>query len=85
MSRPFDPNYDEMTDPELPRIVWSREMGWLNFMDPVTGRWDSIQAEEAPRGWKQIAMRYKNRQRGRPDLRIIRGSRARAPEPEDED
>jgi hypothetical protein len=42
-----------------PKIVWSRERGWLNVRDPVTGQWFGIPAKEAPRGWSRIATQAK--------------------------
>jgi hypothetical protein len=38
-----------------PKIVWSRQRGWLNVRDPETGQWFGIPAKEAPSGWARIA------------------------------
>jgi hypothetical protein len=39
-----------------PKVVWSREKGWLNIRDHETGEWFSIPAREAPRGYMRLAM-----------------------------
>jgi len=41
-----------------PRIVWSRELGWLNIRDPW-GSWHSIPAKEAPSGYVHLANQAK--------------------------
>lgn len=42
-----------------PRVVWAREMGWLNVRDPEDGTWFSIPAKEAPTGYPRLAQRAK--------------------------
>lgn len=37
-----------------PRVVWARELGWLNVRDPW-GQWHQIPLKEAPSGWGQLA------------------------------
>lgn len=48
-------------DPDLglPRVVWSRDVGWLNVRDPGDGSWHSIPAKDAPRGWLDLARESK--------------------------
>ncbi len=41
-----------------PRVVWSRETGWVNVRDPW-GEWHSIPAKEAPSGYPRIASEMK--------------------------
>lgn len=43
-----------------PRVVWSRERGWLNVQDPVDGTWHCIRAKDAPSGWARLASEAKN-------------------------
>lgn len=43
-----------------PRVVWGRELGWVNVRDPW-GTWHSIPAKEAPSGYVKLAMKAKGR------------------------
>jgi len=36
-----------------PRVVWAREMGWINVRDQW-GQWHSIEARDAPRSWLDL-------------------------------
>jgi hypothetical protein len=52
------------------RIVWSRQMGWIEVEDPWTGEWFEIPAKGAPRGWVQVAVEAQKPKRGVEDVRI---------------
>lgn len=43
-----------------PRVVWARELGWLNVRDPW-GQWHSIPAKDAPSGYVRLANQAKGK------------------------
>lgn len=41
-----------------PRVVWARELGWLNVRDPW-GQWHQIPLKQAPTGYGWLATQAK--------------------------